>query len=179
MKKPQAIRKSALSKASRKQESFWHSKFVPKHRRGITDMEWASLQSSSQPHYVIGDVVEFKDGGFGIINKVDGPHDGWPSTYSTATIEGMPRGRKNAWHYEGDFKRLVAESPLRALTKPFKRRTSLPANATKEWHCRGPRLPDECRKCEFYNLEAEEYACCACETTIKRDNAAEPNRDAT
>jgi hypothetical protein len=37
--------------------------------------------------------------------------------------------------------------------------------------CRGPRLPAECRKCEFYDRNAEAYACCACEVTTKRDAA--------
>lgn len=40
-----------------------------------------------------------------------------PSSYATADISGMAphKTRKSAWHYEGDFKRWVAKSPLHSL----------------------------------------------------------------
>jgi hypothetical protein len=39
--------------------------------------------------------------------------------------------------------------------------------------CRGPRLQDgrelNCDECEYYDSEAEAYACCVCKVTIERD----------
>lgn len=77
-------------------------------------MEWAEQQSQGPPHFRIGDVVEFKVGGFGVIDGVTKPHDGWPSSYSTQDVEGMPAHSKTkmAWHYEGDFKKLSISKRL-------------------------------------------------------------------
>jgi hypothetical protein len=90
-----------------------------KHRKKFSDVEWAEKQPKGKPNYHVGDVVEFKVGGFGIIDEVSKPHAGWPSSYSTAEIEGMRphKDRMCAWHYEGDFKRLVRGSALRRLRK--------------------------------------------------------------
>ena len=88
-----------------------------KHRSKYNDMQWAGQQPEGQPNYYIGDMVEFHAGGFGVISEVSNPHDGWPSSYSTRDIDGFPphSTRKLAWHYEGDFKRLVVGSPLRSM----------------------------------------------------------------
>lgn len=87
------------------------------HRREYTDLEWAAAQPTGDPKYKIGDVVEFHVGGFGVIREVSPPRGGWPASYATACIEGMPghKSRKCAWHYEGDFKEWVAKSPLHSL----------------------------------------------------------------
>lgn len=88
-----------------------------KHRAEFTDMQWAGQQPEGPPNYHIGDVVEFYAGGFGVISEVSNPHDGWPSSYATRDIEGFQphASRKLAWHYEGDFKKLVGGSPLRSM----------------------------------------------------------------
>lgn len=85
-----------------------------KHRRKYTDMEWARHQQTGAPRYKRGDAVEFQVGGFGIISEVHKPSGGWPSSYATENIPGMRpiKTGKCAWHYEGDFKRRVAKSPL-------------------------------------------------------------------
>jgi len=84
----------------------WDNEFIDKHRRGISDLDWARQQPYESPKYKIGDRVEFKVGGFGVIHKVKLPQSGWPSSYATEDIEGF-KGHpktKRAWHYEGDFK---------------------------------------------------------------------------
>jgi hypothetical protein len=88
-----------------------------KHRNKYNDMEWAGRQPKGAPKYRVGDVVEFHVGGFGVIDKVSEPQGGWPSSYATDDIAGMAphKTRKSAWHYEGDFKRWVAKSPLHSL----------------------------------------------------------------
>ncbi len=96
-----------------------------KHRKKYNDMEWAAQQPKGPPKFKIGDVVEFHVGGFGVIDEVSAPdpeddeEDGWPAEYSTAPIKGMPSRKdgKVAWHYEGDFKRRVAKSPLHSLRR--------------------------------------------------------------
>ena len=90
--------------------------YAEEHRRGISDMAWADMQPKEQSFY-IGDVVEFRVGGFGVINKVSGGKGGWPPSYSTEPVDGL-RDRsdtKRAWHYEGDFKQLVAPSGVRSV----------------------------------------------------------------
>lgn len=91
--------------------------FRDEHRKQFTDMEWAAIQHKGPPKYKIGDVVEFMVGGFGVIDGVSEPHGGWPSKYSTNRIPGMPAHKRgvSAWHFDGDFKRLVAKSPLHDL----------------------------------------------------------------
>lgn len=61
-------------------------------------------------NYHIGDVVEFTVGGFGVIRNVD-PKAGYVS-YATDNVDGLPPHAKNkcSWHYEQDFKGLVATS---------------------------------------------------------------------
>ena len=88
-----------------------------KHRNKYNDAEWARRQPKGAPKYKLGDVVEFHVGGFGVINEVCKPEGGWPSEYSTEDIAGMRphKTRKSAWHYEGDFKRRFAKSPLHSL----------------------------------------------------------------
>ena len=87
------------------------------HRKQYTDIEWALAQPTGPAKYMIGDVVEFRVGGFGIIDEVCHPHNGWPASYSVARAEGKPFHAKGitAWHYEGDFKELVGKSALRGL----------------------------------------------------------------
>lgn len=91
-------------------------KYAEEHRRGISSLAWAGMQPKEQSYY-IGDVVEFKVGGFGVINKVSKAKGGWPPSYSTEPVDGLPDryDTKRAWHYEGDFKKLVAPSGLRSV----------------------------------------------------------------
>ena len=94
----------------------WNSTFVDEHRRGISDAAWAR-QQPKEVNYFIGDVVEFKVGGFGVIDDVaHGPGD-WPPGYSVKRVKGFAGHAKNkiAWHYEGDFLRLVAGGGPRVL----------------------------------------------------------------
>jgi hypothetical protein len=88
-------------------------KYAEDHRKGISDVAWAKMQPKEQ-NYHIGDVIEFKVGGFGLI---DGYTDCnvCPHAYSTDKVDGMPYRDdcKDAWHYEGDFKRLVYPSGVR------------------------------------------------------------------
>jgi hypothetical protein len=78
---------------------------IPSHRNGMNDIEWAKHQSKGRPKYKIGDVVEFHEGGFGVIREVSPPRNGWPSSYATSNVKGLKGFWKTAWHYEGDFKR--------------------------------------------------------------------------
>jgi hypothetical protein len=93
----------------------WEYNSREPHRKAYNDVEWANAQPKGPPKYMIGDVVEFHAGGFGVIDKVSPFHSGCPSQYATTHIEGLPRYNKGAWHYEGDFKRWVAQSPLHDL----------------------------------------------------------------
>lgn len=95
-------------------EDYWNSEFVPKHRRGISDMRWAEMQIKRDPIYMVGDVIEFKEGGFGVIAEVSSGY-GWPTSYSINPVVGLEHHpeTKIAWFYEGDIKRLVQESNLR------------------------------------------------------------------
>lgn len=96
----------------------WDANWVEEHRRGICDLGWASMQPDGPPSFMLGDVVEFMAGGVGVITGVKPPHNGWPSSYSTSSIEGFPYHStdKAAWHYEGDFKSLVEPSAIRKVT---------------------------------------------------------------
>ena len=96
--------------------AYWDSTLVDKHRRGLTDCEWASKQPNGKPNYFLGDIVEFKVGGFGIITETTDPGDK-PIAYSISSVQGLKQitTGKCAWHYEGDFKRLVGKSPIRNL----------------------------------------------------------------
>lgn len=87
----------------------------PEHRKEFSDLAWAAHQKKGPPNFYVGDIVEFHVGGFGVINEVSQPHDGWPSSYKTGDVPTLPGQPKRAWHYEGDFKRLVGESPIRRL----------------------------------------------------------------
>jgi hypothetical protein len=86
---------------------YWNSKHVDAHRRGITDLNWSALQPRGNPRFTIGDVVEFKVGGFGVIAEVVIEQNGWPNQYSTRSVNGLPghATTKRAWHYELDIKR--------------------------------------------------------------------------
>lgn len=88
----------------------------PEHRKYLNDLDWAAAQVQGPPNYHIGDVVEFHEGGFGVVDEVSEPRDGWPSSYSVAFVPGLPKAPRNAWYYEGDIKRLVGGSPLRNTT---------------------------------------------------------------
>lgn len=90
---------------------------IPAHRAQYSDLEWARQQSNNDPIYFIGDLVEAHEGGYGSIVEVSRPSNGWPSSYALEEIEGLTRPPRYAWYYEGDFKRLVAPSPLRSLDK--------------------------------------------------------------
>jgi hypothetical protein len=93
-------------------------KYAEEHRRGISDVAWAGMQPK-QRNYHIGDVVEFKVGGFGVIDGHSDRSNGWAPSYSTCEVEGMKYrdDGKAAWHYEGDFKRLVSPSGVRSVTR--------------------------------------------------------------
>ncbi len=67
-------------------KNYWDN--ADAHRRGKTDMEWVSEQRQGPPRFMMGDIVEFKVGGFGIIKDVSKPHDGWPASYSTDEVPG-------------------------------------------------------------------------------------------
>ena len=99
-------------------EGWWESDLIDEHRRGISDLEWVRLQPVGDPNYMLGDLVEFQVGGFGIITKVSKPQSGWPSSYATSIANGFAdhKTTKRAWHYEGDFKRLAGASPLRSAS---------------------------------------------------------------
>jgi hypothetical protein len=99
-------------------EKYWNSDFVDKHRRGINDCDWAARQPKGKPRYAIGDVLEFKAGGFGVVTDVSWePETGWPSSYSLDPVKGMKFHPRDicAWHYELDFERRLAKSPLHRL----------------------------------------------------------------
>lgn len=100
-------------------KNYWNSEHVDEHRRGIPDMEWAMQQNMGRPMYVMGDIVEFKAGGYGVIKDVSKAHDGWPVSYATDAIEGVPDHpkTKRAWHYENDFERLVEISSIRRFLR--------------------------------------------------------------
>lgn len=92
-------------------------KSLGEHRKGMSDMQWANAQSQEPPNFMVGDIVEFMVGGFGIIVTVTKPHDGWPSSYAADPVPGLDYHSKGkyAWHYEGDFKRLAYPSAIRAV----------------------------------------------------------------
>lgn len=85
---------------------------------GISDLQWAQMQTKRQNYY-IGDVVKFHGGGIGLINGVS-RNGGWPPSYSTEPVSGHEyrRDAKLAWHYEGDFQSLVAPFGVRHLLTP-------------------------------------------------------------
>lgn len=95
-------------------KNYFNSEWIDKHRSGISDLDWAKRQPKADPNYSLGDVVEFKAGGFGIITKVSKPQNGWPSSYATDAVKGMkdhPK-TKRAWHYELDFKKRVGKTVI-------------------------------------------------------------------
>ena len=73
------------------------------HRKEFDDIQWADQQPTGAPNFNIGDIVEFKVGGYGMISEIRHTHGGWPSKYATAKIETLPPPPYYAWHYEGDF----------------------------------------------------------------------------
>lgn len=89
------------------------------HRRDLNDVEWASAQPSGDPNYEIGDVIEFKVGGIGVISEVRKPQNGWPSQYATKEVHGIDyrEDGKYAWHYEGDFAARIGISPVHDLKR--------------------------------------------------------------
>lgn len=97
-------------------EKYWDSEHIPKHRRGINDMDWADKQPPGIKYYT-GDIVELEEDGFGIIVEASLPHDGWPSSYSIRKAGDLPfhPSGKVAWYYELDFKRLFLPSPIRRI----------------------------------------------------------------
>ena len=83
------------------------------HRKEFTDIEWAEQQITGEPNCRIGDIIQFKVGGFGVIDDVNISNSGWPPSYSTSRIEGKnfhARGI-SSWHYEGDFT-VIHPSPV-------------------------------------------------------------------
>lgn len=64
--------------------------------------------------YFIGDIVEFVDGGFGIINEYSGECN---IRYACVPVEGLPDHpiTKRAWFSDVEIKNLIGESPLRSL----------------------------------------------------------------
>ncbi len=89
----------------------------PAHRAEFSDLEWAAAQPGDKAAFHLGDAVEFFEGGFGVIVKLNEPKNGRPASYACDAIEGYPRHWKHAWWYEGDFRRLVGPSPLRELKR--------------------------------------------------------------
>lgn len=75
------------------------------HRKEINDLDWAASQPRGEHRYFIGDVMRFKAGGYGQIDKVSPEHGGWPVSYSTTKVADMPDHptTKRAWYYELDF----------------------------------------------------------------------------
>ncbi len=92
-------------------------RYVPPHRNGMNDYDWAKLQRDRPSRFMVGDVVEFEEGGIGMITGRAAADNGWPEKFSVEAIKGKPFHplSKNAWHYDGDIKRLVAPSALRGL----------------------------------------------------------------
>lgn len=114
-----ALLEADLVAQAQKQIGDWIKdpwKHAEEHRRGISALAWAGMQPKEQSYY-IGDVVEFKVGGFGVINEVRKANGGWPPSYSTEPVDGLHDrdDSKRAWHYEGDFKHLVAPSGVRSV----------------------------------------------------------------
>jgi hypothetical protein len=106
--------KNPLEKLSKQVIEDWFKdpwKYADEHRRGINDMEWASMQSMEDPIYSYGDIVEFKVGGFGRINTISSGGS-WPPSYSVMKVPDKPfhSDSKCAWHYEGDILRLVKKA---------------------------------------------------------------------
>jgi len=94
-----------MNKRRTSKECISFEKLREDHRKEYSDLEWAAAQQPGPARFKIGDVVYFKAGGCGVINKVKEPSNGWPATYSTDKINGQedhPK-TKRAWHYEGDF----------------------------------------------------------------------------
>jgi hypothetical protein len=98
-------------------KGYWDSNHIDKHRLGISDIKWASMQNKGPAKYMRGDIVKFKAGGIGIIHEVTQPQDGWPASYSARKVPGHPFHAKGkaAWHYEGDIERLVNPSAIRSM----------------------------------------------------------------
>ena len=86
------------------------------HRKEYCDMEWDKKQPRKTSYY-IGDVVEFKVGGIGVLSEAKDAHNGWAPSYSCSPVKGFSfhKEGKTAWHLEGDFKRLIAGSGIRYI----------------------------------------------------------------
>lgn len=95
-------------------QDLWDSEYTDEHRRGLSDMQWRSMQNFCPSKYMKGDIIEFMVGGFGIIDEVD---EGPPPQYSASKVRGLPfhATTKVAWHYEGDIKKLIGPSAIRNL----------------------------------------------------------------
>lgn len=99
----------------------------PAHRAQFDDIEWALQQPKrNRPFFVLGDVLEFKEGGIGIVVKVAlNEHNGWPVQYEMKPVPKYafnPRG-VFAWFYELDFAKVVASSAMRStLLNGYKRK---------------------------------------------------------
>jgi hypothetical protein len=111
----------------------WNSDQIDEHRRGISDLAWAGMQPY-EPQHMVGDVVEFMAGGFGIITKANRGNPTFPTGYSVEWVPGMAHHLKGkvAWHYDGDIRRIVEGSALRRLSKsqPCEKPLSIPITAT-------------------------------------------------
>ncbi len=92
-------------------------KYREAHRKEFCDLDWSGQQPRGEQQFFLGDVVEFKVGGIGIIVKVQKPQSGWPWSFACDPVKGHPghASNKHAWHYELDFARLVKPSALRDL----------------------------------------------------------------
>ena len=98
-------------------DDFWNSNLIDEHRRGINDFDWRKMQRISEPLYDVGDLVEFKAGGYGVITKVEDEIKDAPPMYATQPRKGLPYHSKgvDAWHYEGDIKRKVPWKEINKL----------------------------------------------------------------
>lgn len=81
--------------------------------------------------YYIGDIVEFKDGGFGIVSHLS---EGFIGQYSCLPVDGLPDHPicKRAWFSNSEINKLIGESPLRCIkTESVLNQSNLPSVKTK------------------------------------------------
>ena len=71
-------------------------------------MREVDLISKDKANCKIGDVVEFKVGGLGVIVCAKESNFGWPASYGTEKVKGAEDHptTKRAWHVEDDFKKV-------------------------------------------------------------------------